>query len=712
MQRLGLARLLTAIALTGCPASANWPELRGRNATRQEALEPKLTLIRRDHPRIFCTDEQIAEIQRRCQTDPVTREVWGWIEPWAKGEHFYQNLWATPTQLQGCVIAYRVANRDTAILRHALAIADFLCQAQGDGWTWPRISKALAMGYDWLYDDLTPEQKQRYGRAALSAAQHCYRTWRHSDFNNHLYLEYGPILYAGIALYEEGIDDQVARQLVLDGLDLLLNHMMPAHELVTQGQGGWHESMSYHAFFRYEFAHLLELWSSATGDNLWQTFSGLDNDAAWLVYCARPWDDGRVAMADIADYDSCDGQVAAYMPLLALRKRDGVAAWWGEQIRQESARRHASGQRYILGDGKWWEYLLWHDSDVTPVLREALPLSRHFSGIGWVSMRSSWQRDATFALFTCAPLWLGGHQHCDNNSFVIGKGGWLALDSGVYDADTPHRGRYYARTIAHNTITVTDPTEQFSGGTWGYGAPSQGPNDGGQLYTTGPDFVTDVRPDDQYHRGRILAYQATDRYVFVVGDATRSYSPKKLKEFTRAFLFVMPDCFVIFDRIESTNPDFRKRWLLHSINEPISSGAQFEISNDTTRMVLQTTMLGRVDYLVVGGPGHEFEVEGVNYAPGKSYDPREAGSWRLELSPHEPRVRDLFLTFAVVTQRNSTLRPTVAGSVSGAQAEGSVSWDDRRVAVQFSGSGPLTGRLRVEDLKTKNIIVETELGEG
>ena len=710
MHRFAMSVLAAVGLLVGCRATADWPDLRGREASRQQALAPKLDLIRPEHPRIFCTEREIEAIKQRCATDPVTREVWGWVEPWARGDQYYQNLWATPTQLQGCVIAYRLADRDPAILEHAVAIADFLAQAQGDGWTWPRISKALAMAYDWLYDDLTPDQKQRYGRAAISAAQQCYKTWRHSEFNNHLYLEYGPILYAGIALQNEGIDDAAAWQLALDGLDLLLNHMLPAHDLVSQGQGGWHESMSYHAFFTYEFAQLIELWSSASGENLWEAFSGLDNDAAWLAYCARPWDDGRVATADIGDYDSYDGQIADYMPLLALRRRDGVAAWWGEQIRQESARRHAAGRQYILGDGKWWEYLLWHDPTVPPVARDTLPLNRHFGGLGWVSMRSSWQPDATFALFTCAPLWLGGHQHCDNNSFVIGKGGWLALDSGVYDAETSHRGRYYARTIAHNTITVTDPDEQFAGGTWGSGQDGQGPNDGGQLYNTGPDFVTDVQPDDQYHRGRIVTYEATDRYVFVVGDATRSYSPAKLKEFTRAFLFVPPDCFIIFDRVEATNPALKKRWLLHSVAEPRLTDGGAEIVSGDGRMALKRVLPQDPEVTVVGGPGHEFEVNGTNYAPGKKYDPQEAGAWRIEVLPREPRARDYFLNVMVTGGASAEVRPEVSGTADAQGAAVRVRHGGTDIEASFSSEGPLKGRLTIRDRGTNEVLCDANLG--
>lgn len=690
------------VLLTAGTVSADWPELRGRDPAVQAELAPRLRSIRTDHPRIFCTPQEIARIRQRCADDPRVREVWGWIHQWARGDHFYRNLWASPSQLQACVIAYRLTgnapatDRDPRILEHALAIADYLAGAEGDGWTWPRICKGLAMAYDWLYEDLSPEQRQRYGAAAMRAAKQCYSTWRHSDFNNHLYLEYGPVLYAGIALYEEGIDDEAARQLALDGLDLLVNHMMPAHDIVARGDGGWNESMGYHAFFTYEFAHLIEAWSSATGENLWEDFTGLDGDAHWLVHNARPWDSGRVGMADIGGRDPFATSIAAYMPLLQRRRDDGLAGWWAEQIRAECLRRHDAGQKYLLGDGTWWPYLLWYDPAVPHVTGDDLPLSRHFRGLGWVSMRSSWEPDATFALFVCAPIYLGGHQHCDSNSFVIHKRDLLALDSGVYDSSCDHRGHYYARTIAHNCVTVTDPDEQFAGGTWGSGRPGEGPNDGGQLYGGGPDLVGDVTAGDEHHRAEITLCEQTDRYVAVVGDATRSYSPQKLREFTRAFVYVRPDLFVVFDRVEATNPDFTKRWLLHSAHEPAIDAARAEIVNGEGRLTVQTLLPRHPRITTVGGPGHEFEVEGHNYAPEKEYDADEAGRWRIEVSPSQPAARDYFLHVLQTSDAGSDGWPAAEVTEDDATIATTINLRGEQITVRFPKTGPLTVQTSIE----------------
>jgi hypothetical protein len=700
---------------------ADWPNLRHRDTARQVELRPRLDQIRQEHPRIFCRAGDFEEIRQRAEATPEIREVYGWLLEWARGDHFYRNLWATPNQLMAVCVAYRLAPEEP-ILNHAISIADYLAEAQGDSWTWPRVAKGLAFAFDWLYDDLTPEQRQRYGEASLHAAKECYKTWRHSDFNNHQYLEYGPVLYTGIALWREGIDDATAEQLALDGLNMLVDHLMPAHEVVGQGDGGWHESMSYHAFFTYEFAHLIEFWTSASrgaeceerkeyrsGEDLWTDYTGLDGEAAWHVHCNRPFDEKRVSVADIGGRDAFGSANAQYLVLLQRRRRDGLARYWTDRIKEEAIRRRAAGVNYARAGGDWWPYILWYDPDVLAIQREELPPSRFFSGLGWVTMRSNWTPDATFALFVCAPLWLGGHQHADNNSFIIHKGGLLALDSGVYEG-TPHRANYYARTIAHNTVTILDPNEQFNGGTWGSGRPGEGSNDGGQLFTSGPERVSDVTPGDEYHRGKILAYESNDVFTYVVGDATRSYSPEKLREFTRAFLYLRPNVFVIFDRVEATQGDFVKTWLLHSAQEPELSEKTARISNGEGQLQMWTLWPVQPEITKIGGSGHEFEVNGRNYPPTdkKNYDADEAGRWRIEVRSAEVTERQYFLHVLVTTDADAQYGENppypwrkVGQSVELLQAEGQLGAvirnSDGVAKVLFTTEGVLTGTLELSD---------------
>lgn len=69
-----------------------------------------------------------------------------------------------------------------------------------------------------------------------------------------------------------------------------------------------------------------------------------------------------------------------------------------------------------------------------------------FRGVGWAAMRSRWEKDAAWALFICGDHY-SGHQHSDQNSFVISLKGDLAIDAGEYGAK---------ETSFHNTVLIGD----------------------------------------------------------------------------------------------------------------------------------------------------------------------------------------------------------------------------------------------------------------
>ena len=89
-----------------------------------------------------------------------------------------------------------------------------------------------------------------------------------------------------------------------------------------------------------------------------------------------------------------------------------------------------------------------------------MPLNAYFDGLGLIVTRSDWTPDATYVTFKAGDnFW--SHVHLDQGAFTIYKGGALAIDSGLYGPryDADHHMNYSYQTIAHNTITVTDPSD-------------------------------------------------------------------------------------------------------------------------------------------------------------------------------------------------------------------------------------------------------------
>ncbi|MHC4595765.1 MAG: heparin/heparin-sulfate lyase HepB, partial [Planctomycetota bacterium] len=65
----------------------------------------------------------------------------------------------------------------------------------------------------------------------------------------------------------------------------------------------------------------------------------------------------------------------------------------------------------------------------------------------------------------------------------------------------------------------------------------------------------------------------TPDYSLLKGDITAAYSDK-VREVIRSFVFLnlrdeqVPAVLVVFDRVVSRYPDFKKYWLLHALEEP------------------------------------------------------------------------------------------------------------------------------------------------
>ncbi len=213
---------------------------------------------------------------------------------------------------------------------------------------------------------------------------------------------------------------------------------------------------------------------------------------------------------------------------------------------------------------------------------------------------------------------------------------------GEGDLRTDYRTNHYSRTIAHNTLTVYDPRETFPEGAWPQEKPG-GANDGGQLRLIAPERVQEAVPGSRWDVGHLVAYARDASFVYAVGDATKSYNPAKLDLFLRGFLFLPPNLFVVFDRVRATDASFRKAWLLHTIDEPVVNGAVATVTNGPGKLTVRTVLPEHAVVTKVGGPGKECWVGDRNWPAVEEPWTRDAGAWRLEISPSAPAKEDLFL---------------------------------------------------------------------
>ncbi|CCK80466.1 heparinase II/III family protein [Desulfobacula toluolica] len=203
-------------------------------------------------------------------------------------------------------------------------------------------------------------------------------------------------------------------------------------------------------------------------------------------------------------------------------------------------------------------------------------------GAGVVTIRSAWEDpDATLVWFKASSHMLS-HSHRDQGSFQIYKKGWLAIDSGQYE-ETPHRGNYTLRSVAHNSLLVYRPGENLdkekTDPVWyGYS------NDGGQRWGRFVKSAEMVKDKDHFLGGIANFESMPGEYDYVHADITRAYNctyvtsenhRPKVSRVTRTIIFLRPEEYVvIFDRVNSEKSEYPKRWLLHSIYRPEPDGRE------------------------------------------------------------------------------------------------------------------------------------------
>jgi len=291
---------------------------------------------------------------------------------------------------------------------------------------------------------------------------------------------------------------------------------------------------------------------------------------------------------------------------------------------------------------------LWRDPTVQPADLSRSRLSHISPGPGYVAARSSWDEDATYLFFKCGDRFTA-HQHLDVGHFLIYKHEELAGDGGHYDAfGSAHDVNVHLRSIAHNTMLVHDPSE-----TWpNIRAGQVTGNDGGQAHNW-PHHngaVADAAAWNQdrslYDIADLVAFEDCEDYVYMAGDCTRAYSSKKLERFTRQILFLRPGTFIVFDQVVSTQPEFKKTWLLQAMKRPEKTSTGLMITNGKGRLFVQT-LLPRDPQVVLYDGEDLYSYAGNSYLPQRDTGP--APECRIEISPSQSARSDSFLHVLTAT---------------------------------------------------------------
>lgn len=598
----------------------------------------------REHPRLYLRAKDVPDLAERLK-HPVLQPAVQRLEQLAKRHPMFDVEWrAVNLLVKPDRDAARALIADCLRVLRATELADRRDACRETG----RAMVTGAIAYDWFHAHLTPSDKEAFRAELVRLAKtlECgYPPTRQGSVTGHSSeaMIMRDMLSAGIALCDE------SPEMYEHAAGRFFRGHLPARNWLYDGHA-YHQGDSYGPYRFGWDTFPLWIFDRLGAGNVYNPAQA--QVPYYYLYATRP-DGQRLRGGDTFGSSARNGErwAIGHGALFA-------ASYYGDGVLLGHFLEHGG-----LRDGEALFELLWRDPGLKHLDRDGLPHSRYFGDpFGWMIARTGWGEDAVVAEMKVNAYNFCNHQHLDAGAFQIYHRGALAIDSGSYKGSSgeygsPHCKNYYWRTIAHNALLVHDPGERF-GGEYG--------NDGGQRLPNGRSEPRDLGvlrdPKNGYRTGEVLAHgmgpdPRRPEFTLLKGDITAAYGPK-VKQVIRSFVFLdlkdarLPAAMVVFDRVVSGDPAFKKYWLLHCIEEPRLDAAAAVVDRTGEggggRLHLSAVLPERENLALgkIGGPGMEFSVFGKNWPndqPAGTRSSQESGAWRIEISPRRPAAEDLFL---------------------------------------------------------------------
>lgn len=431
-----------------------------------------------------------------------------------------------------------------------------------------------AMVYDWLYDDLTSDQRRAIRDAiANKGCQPLFTALRGMRYpetvlewqfvpevaatRSHIDMKRWPtilsknnfraVINGGLAL---GLFTVADDPRAADWEDMLLHGILQFNNLFKK-DGSYDEAIAYVNYAMKYQIMAMEVVERKRGINYFDTanFTGLIDFVLAMYLPSHSAKHGSVSFGDAGP--SLESNTAYW---IASQSRDGVAQYLGNHYADH-----------------YWTSLLYYD----PTVREEAPTEEFDlikTDLDWIIARTGYQiNDLVLAMRSGGPM---NHEHADRNSLqfkAFGEILWSDPGKVTYDSASPE---WILRTAqGHNMLLIDGKGIQYHDGLEGTNA--------------GLSSAKIVR-----------AYQR-EKYAVWASDATPAYKliHQNVESVTRSVCFI-PEipCIVVADKVTLASPaKISARWHMESRDQkgeillPSANTAEFKRPKASLRMLLAGT---------------------------------------------------------------------------------------------------------------------------
>lgn len=423
------------------------------------AADRPLETLRREHPRLIASSADFTRLRTLVKSDPFAGRMFDALKRQADaigkqgtvvhrliGPRLLDQSRLCLDRVYTLALVYRISDDrvylDRAIqeLRAAAAFPDwnpshFLDTAE--------MTHAFAIGYDWLYADLSAEDRALFRRAivekGLDQAIPIYKEkrWWTIAVHNWNQVCNGGITLGALAIADE--DPERAEYIVgqsIESIRRAMNSYAP--------EGGWAEGPGYWQYATvYNVYYLAGLETALGKDFGLSATPGFSHAGDFRIYFQGPTGN----TFNYADAHPGSG-AAPEMFWLARHFEQPAYAW------DELRHLHSGARPHALD-------LLWYTPKAASPKDAGWPLTRMFRGVDVAFLRSDWEDPKALWIAVKGGDNQANHSHLDLGSFVLEKGGvrW-AVDLGSDEYNMPgyfgaQRFSYYRlRTESHNTLLI------------------------------------------------------------------------------------------------------------------------------------------------------------------------------------------------------------------------------------------------------------------
>ncbi len=386
------------------------------------------------------------------------------------------------------------------------------------------LVKSGAQTYDWIYDLLTPAEREKVRGMLVARADQMLRRLEKRDYiaypsESHNGRLPGYLMEHAIVLAEE------PRARVW--MDYAMRTAMTSFPHWAGKDGGWAEGIPYGLSYNTTYLVPFESLRHATGFDLWQR-PFYRKVRYFFLYNISPR--GDISPFGDSEHSPSLGRVSGVRSLMLFHANlynDQTVQWWADQLKTSGGNTaSASGIAGLILPN-------------TTRARKPVSLGNDaaFFGVGWAALHSDIldPDEDLMVMFKSSPYGGVSHSHADQNSFAIMKGGKsLAIPAGArYPTHgSPFHTKYVQQTMAHNAVLVN-----------GQGQINRDGNRGGAL----------------------TGFLSTEHMGYARGDAGNCFG-NRLERNRRHVLLIRPSIVLVVDDLVSPKAaDFQ--WLLHGHNK-------------------------------------------------------------------------------------------------------------------------------------------------